>query len=384
LKTRAGSLRNESAPFDAALRSRTRLVPLASALVALNAGVFILMLAAPGAVGDPATLTDWGASVGPRTSNGEWWRLVTAMFVHAGVWHLLACLAPLVQVGALLERLAGRPALAVVYATAGLASGLVSLAGRQVAVHAGASGAVFGLYGLLMAASLWTWPSQSPLRIPLAAWKRLAPAAVLFVAFNGPNGALPASGELAGLGAGFVWGLVLTQGLGVRQPSVRRVAAALAATVAIAVAGAVSLRGITDVRLELATIAPLEERTAGLYEAAAARFRKRQIDGDELARQIEETILPELQDVGARLKALTGVPPEHRQLVADAEEYVRLRSESWRLRAQGLREADPREGSVERRRAEERHAASAATLGKAEGRERAALEALHRTGPALE
>jgi hypothetical protein len=135
----------------------------------------------------------------------------------------------------------------------------------------------------------------------------------------------------------------------------------------------------------------VEDRTARAYQAAADLFRKRRMTADALVQLIEQTILPELQEVQARLKALTGVPPEHRPLLADAEEYVRLRSESWHLRAEGLRQTDAQAAGAKRdsdpgarRRAEARHTASAVTLGKAEGRERASLEALERIRPVPE
>jgi hypothetical protein len=84
---------------------------------------------------------------------------------------------------------------------------------------------------------------------------------------------------------------------------------------------------------------------------------------------------------------MTGVPSEDRQRVADAREYIRLRSESWRLRAAGLRSAaslptDAR-GALDadefRSRATARYRATTLTLGRAESAERAALETLQRT-----
>ena len=66
----------------------------------------------------------------------------------------------------------------------------------------------------------------------------------------------------------------------------------------------------------------------------------------------------------ARLKALGRVPPEHQQVLASAQEYLRLRDESWRLRAAAL------------------HKSSMPALRKAEGAERASLEAFERIKPA--
>ena len=75
-----------------------------------------------------------GRGPGPLTTNGEWWRLVTASFVHTGLFHLLVNVAVLCQLGAVLERLAGRPTFTAVYISAGVFAGLISLSSYPVAV----------------------------------------------------------------------------------------------------------------------------------------------------------------------------------------------------------------------------------------------------------
>lgn len=380
-------------PFRDALRERTRLALATPALIALNVTIFVFMLAGPGALGDPATLVGWGANIAPRTTNGEWWRVVTAMFVHSGMLHLLVNVAGLVQVGLLLERLVGPVAFTAVYITAGVFAGLVSLSMHPVSVTSGASGAIFGIYGLLLAAAIWGILRRSTLTIPLKAVKRLGPAAAVFILYNVATDSLPVEAELAGFVTGFVCGLVLAIHVGDRKTPARRVAAAMAPAVVIAVAFAVPLRGIADVGPEIARVVAVEDRTASVYQVALDRFRNGRMTTEALAQLIDRTIMPELQAADVRLKALDKVPPEHRPLVADAEEYVRLRSESWRLRSEGLRKTDGltrREAGrtdrtsnqTSRARAEAQHTAGMLTLGKAEGTERASLEALQRIKPA--
>ena len=99
--------RAEPDPFRDALRERTAR-PIATALLAgLSVVVFVLMLVGTGSFSDPATLVGWGASLATRTTNGEWWRLLTMTFVHAGLFHLVIEVGALVSVGLVLERLLG-------------------------------------------------------------------------------------------------------------------------------------------------------------------------------------------------------------------------------------------------------------------------------------
>jgi hypothetical protein len=94
-----------------------------------------------------------------------------------------------------------------------------------------------------------------------------------------------------------------------------------------------------------------------------------------LASLIDKTIVPELQVSEARLKALTGVPESHQSLVADADEYIKLRLESWRLRSEWLRKA----GKLPRRGSETaQHRANNRLIAEAEVTERAALEVLQK------
>jgi membrane associated rhomboid family serine protease len=383
----------ECEPFRDALRARTPWALVTPTLVALNVTIFVFMLFGAGALSDPQTLVGWGASFGPRTTNGEWWRLVTSMFVHSGMLQLLVNVGGLVSIGFILERLVGRLAFAAVYFAAGVLASLVSLSVYPMAVSAGASGAIFGLYGLLLASSIWAMLHRSSVTIPLMAVKRLAPAAVVFILYSVLNDDLGSTAKLTGLVAGFICGLVLATRVNVGKSPARRVAAAMAATAAIAVASAVVLHGVTDVRPEIARVVAVEDRTASAYQAAVDRFKKGRISAEALALMIDQTIIPELQTAGTRLKALDRVPHEQRPLLAAAQDYVRLRFESWRLRAEGLRKTDAlahradgrgeqSSNEISRRGAEARHRANLLLLGKAEETELASLEALQRIRPA--
>jgi membrane associated rhomboid family serine protease len=352
-------------PFDEFLRARTGWPIVTPLLVALNLVVFTLMLAGHGALDDPQTLIEWGGNFAPRTTNGEWWRLVAAAFVHAGMLHLVATMAGLVTAGLVLERAIGRIAFATLYIAAALVAGVVSLwTTSPTTVSIGASGAVFGIYGLLLASVVCSVMSRPALPVPLIVVKRLAAGVALFFLYNLVTDYAGTASELAGLSTGFVGGLVVARGVTREKPKVRRAAMVMAATTLIAIGGAIPLHGIVDVRPEIARIAAVEERTAGAYDVAVAQFRLGRMSAAKLVEVIDRSILPELQGMYAHLAALRGVTREQMPLVVAAKEYSQLREQSWRRRAEGLR----------------RH--SMIMLREADQTERAALDAFEKIRPA--
>jgi membrane associated rhomboid family serine protease len=359
------------------------------AILAINVLVFAAMLFGRGSISDPETLLSWGATFGPRTTNGEWWRLLTSMFVQPGLLPLIVNLATLAQLGFILERIVGRQALAAVYFATGIFASLVSIAANPVVVSAGASGATFGLYGLLIACCVWDLVRPWAVPIPLVAAKRLAPAAAIFFLYNANNENIGTAAEFTAFVIGFGSGMVLTSGAGERQPTRRLLGWVAGTALAVAIGTAVPLRGIADVRPEITRVIAIEDETAPVYRNAEERYRKNQISASMLADLIEMKIMPELQKAGARLQAITGVPGEQHAMMADAQEYVRLRYESWRLRAEGLRRsAAPIQRRVDgaglaaeakwRDRVQSQYRTNQIMLGRAEGTERESLEVLER------
>lgn len=91
-----------------------------------------------------------GANFGPYTLTGEWWRLLSSMFLHIGVIHLLLNMYALASIGGALEPLIGRRQFITAYILCGLAGSLTSLWWDQFRISAGASGAIFGMFGMFM------------------------------------------------------------------------------------------------------------------------------------------------------------------------------------------------------------------------------------------
>ncbi len=125
------------------------------ALLGLNVSVFLAMILAgvsPWRAG-LADLTAAGGVDPGRVWNGEIWRLLTACFVHLGVWHLALNMWVLLQVGRALEQMVGAARLLLIYAATGVFGFAVSVALASTPT-AGASGAIFGITGALLALAL--------------------------------------------------------------------------------------------------------------------------------------------------------------------------------------------------------------------------------------
>jgi rhomboid protease GluP len=127
--------------------------PLAtSALLAINIAVFLAMLASGGNWINPAPehVLRWGADYGPLTFNGQYWRLITSMFLHFGIIHLFGNMWCLWSLGQLTEKLLGPLAVIGSYLLTGIGADLLSLSWAPMRISAGASGAIFGIAGVLI------------------------------------------------------------------------------------------------------------------------------------------------------------------------------------------------------------------------------------------
>lgn len=157
-------------------------------------------------------LTRWGANTTSLTTAGEGWRLVSAVFLHAGFVHLLLNMWTLWGIGRLTERLYGNALFAVIYASAGVIASLSSIAWHPFVIGVGASGAVFGVLGACLAFFL-----RSRTHIPRSIVWRHGLSTSLFILFNLISGfmgeGIDNAAHVGGLLAGFVLGSLLARPL---------------------------------------------------------------------------------------------------------------------------------------------------------------------------
>ncbi|MBU6079655.1 rhomboid family protein [Allobacillus halotolerans] len=117
-------------------------------LIALNLFIFMYMESV-GSSTNTKDLIDFGAKYNPAIVEGEWWRIFTSMFLHIGAMHLFMNMMALYFLGEAVERIFGSKRFLFIYLFAGLFGGVASFATND-AIAAGASGAIFGLFGALL------------------------------------------------------------------------------------------------------------------------------------------------------------------------------------------------------------------------------------------
>ncbi|WP_018933852.1 rhomboid family intramembrane serine protease [Gracilibacillus lacisalsi] len=117
-------------------------------ILVINIIIFILLEYRGGSI-NPETLIQYGAKYNVAMLEGEWWRIITSMFLHIGIFHLVLNMLALYFIGTLVERIYGNVRFVIIYFLAGIAGGMASFA-LNPSIAAGASGALFGLFGALL------------------------------------------------------------------------------------------------------------------------------------------------------------------------------------------------------------------------------------------
>ncbi len=196
--------------FARALFSRSN--PLTYLFIGINLGVFFLMWLA-GGMGAMATdhnvLIGFGAKVNSLINqNHEYWRLVTCIFIHIGFLHIFFNNYALWIVGQEIERLYGSSRFALLYLVTGIAGSLGSYIFNPQATSAGASGAIFGLFGV-MATFAFRYRTEIPDILRREITRRVLPLIVINLLFGFSIAGIDNSAHLGGLFSGVVLGLVI-------------------------------------------------------------------------------------------------------------------------------------------------------------------------------
>ena len=195
-------------------------------LIAVNIGLYglswFLTVSAPHEAGanpgfgsiDMNVLVNLGAKCSPLCREGvfgpgsypeQWWRLVTAMFLHAGIFHIGMNLWCLFDLGPMAESLFTKSKFIVLYLVTGVIGFLFSLVWSPGGVSIGASGAILGLVGVLIGASFHHGGLGRTYRAQLWRW-------VIYIFIFGLFFAVDNAAHLGGLASGLLLGYIVPQG----------------------------------------------------------------------------------------------------------------------------------------------------------------------------
>ncbi len=182
------------------------------AVVAINVAVFLL----DGVLSQFQTfdlmnfggpLVEAGAVHAPSVAAGEWWRLITSAFLHLGLLHLAFNMYALWLFGPIIEQLYGHVEYAVLYVLCALGGSVLTILLQPESAAAGASGAIFGLFGLAFVVSRRRHLLLGPQARAILSQVGTLLVLNLVITFVVPG--ISWTGHLGGLAVGAILGLML-------------------------------------------------------------------------------------------------------------------------------------------------------------------------------
>ncbi len=289
----------------------------------------------------------WGANFGPYTTGGQWWRLFTSMFLHFGIIHLALNMWVLYSNGRIVERLYGNTHFALLYVVSGLSGSIASLLWNPMVNSAGASGAIFGVFGAQLAFML-----DRRNQVPAGIMKEQSSSVVIFIVYSLIYGmsqkGIDNAAHLGGLAGGLLMGWLLARPL---DANIRAAAGArrlLSALLAAALALPLFTLPIKDVsqgyRQEERYLADInwmmteEKRIQEAFARWQEAMQAEQQPAAELARQLEQEVAMPWQAMYERVRANPLAEDArlypHQRLVLEG---LRNRQEAYFLFAEALR-----------------------------------------------
>lgn len=330
------------AAFQTTLREVTPNVVIVPTIIAVNIIVFGAMVFVGVHPLNPTiqSIEMWGANYGPSTLGGQPWRLITNVFLHFGIIHLAFNMIALWQAGGIVERIFGELAFSAIYLAAWFAGSLASLAIHPLVLSAGASGAVFGVYGAL-AAFLVLHRGV----IPALVLSKLRWVAFGFIAFNIQNGLLHPnidnSAHIGGLVAGAIAGALLARPLVPGRVLDRaRPIYVTAGSVILAVTALSAIPRPLDYLEVVKRFGSVETPALKLYNDLRLKAQNRELNDNEFASAIEREILPPWKAAHSQLRVQRGWTPAQRSRLELFNQYALARERNWSLIVDALRDKD--------------------------------------------
>jgi rhomboid protease GluP len=329
--------------------------PVTPAIIAINVAVFIAMLFAGADLmnPNPAIHIRFGSNFGPLTWTGEEWRLLTSAFLHFGLIHIALNMYALYQGGSLVERLFGSTRFAVIYLLAALSGSVASGWWDPLRNSAGASGAIFGVYGALLA-----FLAVRRADIPPTMLKSISSSALLFCLYSLVIGAahplIDNACHVGGLLGGFAAGVILARPFTPEARAAPQPAKLLIAVLAVLLPLAFLAQPLTAETGE-ASASLRFQRDLQAFASEEAEIVSRQTDiltfppnarvnRLEIAQRLRREVLEPWRAASRPLLQATTLPQDgsrSSRMQTAIRDYLRARASSIELRALAFESGDP-------------------------------------------
>jgi rhomboid protease GluP len=313
-----------------------------------------MLLAGAGVVEtDPSVHLKFGSNYGPLTWTGEPWRLLTSAFIHFGIFHIAFNMYALYRGGILTERLYGSARFTVIYLLSALAGSVVSGWWNPLRNSAGASGAIFGVYGALLVFFAMRRADIPPALLKSAGRGALTLCAYSLI-FGATNPLVDNSCHVGGLLGGAAAGFLLVRPF---DPTVRAVAqpwrlagVSLAVCAALAALAAPLLlphgSRAANLRLDqaLKNLGIEESRLVDRFMAIDSSLKAGKLTRAGAAAQVESEVLRPWSKVAQSLRALSPIEPADSiaaQRLAAMQEYATAREQAYALTVSAQRNRAP-------------------------------------------
>jgi rhomboid protease GluP len=267
------------------------------------------------------------------------------MFLHIGLLHLGMNMLALWTLSQVVERMFGHTGFFLLYLFSGLAGSIASVVWNPNVVSAGASGAIFGVAGGLLAGA-WKLRRSLPRFFLRSAWWLAVNVLVLLVVYAVINYFYPLidnAAHVAGLISGGLMGLILAEPLpnpGRSRKKLRNSIVAVLGTAALAAGIAPLANPPADVvKLEL-EYKRVETQVVRMLDSAEERRQARAITPEEYAGILENDVLPRWRALHQSFNEAGHIPDPNQEYMADLLKIIELREAGWQLLIEAIREND--------------------------------------------
>lgn len=291
----------------------------------------------------PQILLKWGADYGPATiTRGEWWRILTSTFVHLGFLHVFFNMMVLAQIGPFMERILGNAAFLLVYLVSGITGALCSLAWDPYMYSAGASGAIFGLYGALIGFLALRRDSIATEQL-----MKLLKGAGVFLVYNIIFGVLHSGTDIAahagGLLGGLICGLVISNPIDAgfkRRRIVRAAILGMTGVPAILAVGLILPRPMDFVK-ELTKFGAVEKKVMANHRAIMQQAGQAGAEDRTTAQRIRTEVLAPWDAERQTLARYKGLPGRQQKFLTAVVQYMDDQQRAWTKLAQSFESHNP-------------------------------------------